>query len=237
MRFPPHITRVGAAATLLSALLVGGTVSVTTADAAATSVGSICHSNLPSQAYDTLALIAKGGPYPYPLVGHDTMQAVVAPADDGLQVMLTAAIRGPSPAEVAAMSTGRIRLTVTTAPPLVWLALAGTRISFDAPYAAGLAGPAHAADIVAASRRAHDWPAEARRLLAVVTVDSATGLIVAQRDCTLSRAWWRALAHAIEATPAEISRRDYLAAVARDTGRWTTADIMAHATAAEVAGL
>ncbi|AKJ09819.1 ribonuclease [Streptomyces incarnatus] len=65
MRFPPRATRIGAAAALLSALLVGGTVSATTADAAASSAGSICYGNLPSQAHDTLDLIAKGGPYPY----------------------------------------------------------------------------------------------------------------------------------------------------------------------------
>ncbi|WP_089106880.1 ribonuclease domain-containing protein [Streptomyces hyaluromycini] len=65
MRFPPRITRIGAAGALLSALLVGGTVSAATADAAASSVGSICYSALPSQAYDTLDLIASGGPFPY----------------------------------------------------------------------------------------------------------------------------------------------------------------------------
>ncbi|KOV66943.1 ribonuclease [Streptomyces sp. MMG1121] len=65
MRFPPRITRIGAAAALLSALVVGGTVSATTANAAADSVGSICYSALPSQAHDTLDLIAQGGPYPY----------------------------------------------------------------------------------------------------------------------------------------------------------------------------
>ncbi|MEV5956746.1 ribonuclease domain-containing protein [Streptomyces sp. NPDC051987] len=65
MRFPPRITRIGAAGALLSALLVGGTVSVTTADAAADSVGSICYSDLPSQAYTTLSLIASDGPFPY----------------------------------------------------------------------------------------------------------------------------------------------------------------------------
>ncbi|MFF3916038.1 ribonuclease domain-containing protein [Streptomyces sp. NPDC001852] len=65
MRFPPRATRIGASAALLSALLVGGTVSATTADAAASSVGSICYGDLPSQAHDTLGLIAKGGPYPY----------------------------------------------------------------------------------------------------------------------------------------------------------------------------
>ncbi|MFD5794844.1 MULTISPECIES: ribonuclease domain-containing protein [Streptomyces] len=63
MRFPPRATRIGAAAALLSALLVGGTVSATTANAA--SVGSICYSDLPSQAYDTLDLIDQGGPFPY----------------------------------------------------------------------------------------------------------------------------------------------------------------------------
>ncbi|WP_330460615.1 ribonuclease [Streptomyces sp. NBC_00820] len=69
MRFPPHASRIGAAAALLSALLVGGTVSATTADAAATSVGSICAGDLPAQAYDTLDLIDQGGPFPYPQDG------------------------------------------------------------------------------------------------------------------------------------------------------------------------
>ncbi|MER6183508.1 ribonuclease domain-containing protein [Streptomyces sp. NPDC001652] len=63
MRFPPRITRIGAAAAVLSALLVGGTVA--TASPAAAAVGSICYSALPSQAHDTLDLIDQGGPYPY----------------------------------------------------------------------------------------------------------------------------------------------------------------------------
>jgi ribonuclease T1 len=62
MRFPPRITRTGAAAAVLSALLVGGTVTVTPAAAA---VGSVCYTKLPSQAHDTLDLIEEGGPYPY----------------------------------------------------------------------------------------------------------------------------------------------------------------------------
>ncbi|MYQ92829.1 ribonuclease [Streptomyces sp. SID4946] len=74
MRIPPRAARTGAAAAVLSALLAGGTVSATTANASvvsaasavsAASVGSICHSALPPQADDTLDLIAKGGPYPY----------------------------------------------------------------------------------------------------------------------------------------------------------------------------
>ncbi|MGW2564958.1 ribonuclease [Streptomyces sp. NPDC001537] len=62
MTSPTRTTRIGAAAALLSALLVGGAVTATPASAA---VGSICYSALPSQAYDTLDLIAQGGPYPY----------------------------------------------------------------------------------------------------------------------------------------------------------------------------
>ncbi|CAM5577334.1 ribonuclease [Streptomyces viridochromogenes] len=62
MRFPPHLTRIGSAVALLSALLVGGTVTATPAAAA---VGSICQSDLPSQAHDTLDLIEQGGPFPF----------------------------------------------------------------------------------------------------------------------------------------------------------------------------
>ncbi|MFH9569323.1 ribonuclease domain-containing protein [Streptomyces sp. NPDC017454] len=83
MRFPPRAARLGAAAAALSALLVGGTVSATTANASATAnattmasgvlsegaaaaaVGDICYSDLPSQAHDTLDLIEQGGPYPF----------------------------------------------------------------------------------------------------------------------------------------------------------------------------
>ncbi|WP_210584741.1 ribonuclease domain-containing protein [Streptomyces sp. GESEQ-35] len=66
MRFPPRATRIGAAAALLSALLVGGTVTAaTSANAAVSAVGSICYGDLPSQAHDTLDLIEQGGPYPY----------------------------------------------------------------------------------------------------------------------------------------------------------------------------
>ncbi|MEU6543249.1 ribonuclease domain-containing protein [Streptomyces sp. NPDC046859] len=62
MRFPPHLARIGSAAALLTALLVGGAVTATPATAA---VGSICQSDLPSQAHDTLDLIERGGPFPF----------------------------------------------------------------------------------------------------------------------------------------------------------------------------
>lgn len=60
------MTRIGAAGALLSALLVGGTVSAAApAGAATASVGSICYGALPSQAHHTLDLIDQGGPFPY----------------------------------------------------------------------------------------------------------------------------------------------------------------------------
>ncbi|WP_415944093.1 ribonuclease domain-containing protein [Streptomyces sp. 067-1] len=65
MRFPPRAARLGAAAAVLSALLVGGTVSATTAGAAPAAVGDICYGDLPSQAHDTLDLIEQGGPFPF----------------------------------------------------------------------------------------------------------------------------------------------------------------------------
>ncbi|WAU84160.1 ribonuclease [Streptomyces sp. Qhu-G9] len=65
MRFPPRITRIGAAGAVLSALLIGGTVTANAADTSAAAVGSVCYGSLPSQAHDTLDLIEQGGPYPY----------------------------------------------------------------------------------------------------------------------------------------------------------------------------
>ncbi|MBV1940390.1 ribonuclease [Streptomyces sp. BV286] len=65
MRFPPRITRIGAAGAVLSALLIGGTVTANAAETSAAAVGSVCYGSLPSQAHDTLDLIEQGGPYPY----------------------------------------------------------------------------------------------------------------------------------------------------------------------------
>lgn len=75
MRFPPRAARTGAAAVLLSTLLLGGVVSATTAHAAPApvapvassvlAVGEICYGDLPAEAHDTLDLIERGGPYPF----------------------------------------------------------------------------------------------------------------------------------------------------------------------------
>ncbi|KUF16399.1 ribonuclease domain-containing protein [Streptomyces silvensis] len=79
MRIPPRIISVTA---LAAALLVGGSVTgtanaapqqpvaaVAPAPLQAAAVGEICYSALPSQAHDTLKLIDRGGPYPYPQDG------------------------------------------------------------------------------------------------------------------------------------------------------------------------
>ncbi|WP_189304015.1 ribonuclease domain-containing protein [Streptomyces albospinus] len=79
MRIPPRITKIGAAGALASALLIGGTAVAATPAVATThvatahvrtvhanDVGSVCYSQLPSQAHDTLSLIDQGGPFPYP---------------------------------------------------------------------------------------------------------------------------------------------------------------------------
>jgi ribonuclease T1 len=74
VKFPPRIVRIGALGALASVLLLGGpavAASPTAATAAVTrtvsaaAVGDICYWSLPSQAYDTLDLIASGGSFPY----------------------------------------------------------------------------------------------------------------------------------------------------------------------------
>ncbi|SCK42394.1 ribonuclease domain-containing protein [Streptomyces sp. WMMB 322] len=80
MRFPPRIARVSALGALSLSLLVGGPAAIAqaTADAPKASapaavsladVGKICESKLPEEAHETLDLIDKGGPYPYPQDG------------------------------------------------------------------------------------------------------------------------------------------------------------------------
>ncbi|MFH8366786.1 ribonuclease domain-containing protein [Streptomyces sp. NPDC018031] len=82
MRIPPRIARIGALGALASTLLLAGPAVAATPDLPARSaavavtapagtaaVGEICYSALPSQAHDTLDLIADGGPYPFPQDG------------------------------------------------------------------------------------------------------------------------------------------------------------------------
>ncbi|WP_030667509.1 ribonuclease domain-containing protein [Streptomyces sp. NRRL B-1347] len=82
MRIPPRITRLVSVSALAAAFLVGGTVTgvanaapqaapavVGPAGYSVAAVGDICYSDLPPQAHDTLKLIAKNGPFPYPQDG------------------------------------------------------------------------------------------------------------------------------------------------------------------------
>ncbi|WP_055550031.1 ribonuclease [Streptomyces sp. NBRC 110028] len=79
MKIPPRIARIGALGALAASLVIGGTAVTATATPAAPAtvasvraladVGDICYSKLPSQADDTLDLIEKGGPYPFPQDG------------------------------------------------------------------------------------------------------------------------------------------------------------------------
>ncbi|WKX73185.1 ribonuclease [Streptomyces sp. XD-27] len=84
MRIPPRIARIGALGALASTLLLAGpavaatpgpqqaawqTTATVAAPFQAKAVGDICYSDLPSQAHDTLDLIASGGPFPYPQDG------------------------------------------------------------------------------------------------------------------------------------------------------------------------
>ncbi len=76
---PRRFARVGVLAALASSLLVATPAIAAPASVAAAPrtvsvtpekiVGDICYSELPSQAHDTIRLIDKGGPFPYPKDG------------------------------------------------------------------------------------------------------------------------------------------------------------------------
>lgn len=101
MRIPPRIARVSALGALSAALLLGGSATLAQADAPAAApasvshaapaavhaddVGKVCQSKLPSQAHDTLDLIDKGGPYPYPQDGtvFDNREGILPKQDKG----------------------------------------------------------------------------------------------------------------------------------------------------------
>ncbi|GAA0317150.1 hypothetical protein GCM10010302_65250 [Streptomyces polychromogenes] len=67
MRIPPRFAAVAAAAAVAATLFTGtaATAAPAPVSAAVASVGSVCYSALPDEAYDTLELIDQGGPFPY----------------------------------------------------------------------------------------------------------------------------------------------------------------------------
>ncbi|MEV5282814.1 ribonuclease domain-containing protein [Streptomyces sp. NPDC051993] len=72
MTTPHRIAALGGAVAAALALLTGPAVTtasaaptVTAASVSVQSVGSVCYSALPTEAHDTLDLIAQGGPFPY----------------------------------------------------------------------------------------------------------------------------------------------------------------------------
>ncbi|MFC4496288.1 ribonuclease domain-containing protein [Streptomyces ovatisporus] len=96
MRFPPRIARISALSALSLSLLVGGpaayaqaTHSAPAASAPAAvapaEVGDICESELPAEAHETLDLIEKGGPYPYPQDGtvFQNREGILPDQDEG----------------------------------------------------------------------------------------------------------------------------------------------------------
>jgi ribonuclease T1 len=96
MRIPPRMARVSALSALSLTLLIGGPAAIAqaTADApkasapaavAPADVGKICESKLPKEAHETLDLIDKGGPYPYPQDGtvFDNREGILPDQDSG----------------------------------------------------------------------------------------------------------------------------------------------------------
>ncbi|MFF4365044.1 ribonuclease domain-containing protein [Streptomyces sp. NPDC001594] len=67
MRIPPRFAALAAAAAVAATLFTGQAAAAAPAPvpAAVASVGSVCYSALPDEAYDTLELIDQGGPFPY----------------------------------------------------------------------------------------------------------------------------------------------------------------------------
>ncbi|MEU3406568.1 ribonuclease domain-containing protein [Streptomyces sp. NPDC006670] len=67
MRIPPRFAALAAAAAVAATLFTGqaATAAPAPVPAAVASVGSVCYSALPDEAYDTLELIDQGGPFPY----------------------------------------------------------------------------------------------------------------------------------------------------------------------------
>ena len=165
--------------------------------------------------------------------GPDGMRAIIEPNDGGLALTLALTINKLTAGELKALREGRIRMAVLSSPPLAWIILDAGKVSFDAPYAAGIT--THPGDIALGCAAIAKWTAETRGLANIIVIDR--GKIAALRMFSLSRDWWSALAQAILAAPPVLDIAAYHRAIERDAARMTTPQMLAKAAVVEVGGV
>ena len=163
----------------------------------------------------------------------DGMKAMIAPAEDGLSVMLAVHLAQPSPAEVKALKTGALRVGVFASAPLAWFVVDAGVVSMDAPYSAGITSQDHRTAILKAAQAMQAMKEDERLLISLALIDR--GVVRALRAVSVSPAWTAALAAAVLLAPATLAMPAYEAAIARDS-QLTTREMMARAQAVEAAG-
>jgi len=169
--------------------------------------------------------LSVGAPWPYPM-HHEGLGIVASIAADGLDLLLSVTIGNPTRQEIDALRSGPLRVGLMPSPPLVWLVLYGDGISFDTPFAPGLAGSAMSPEHHAAAAKAAEWAPKTRRLLTLGVADTSTGQTVALRAISLTRKWWQEWADCCAQASAPITQAQWQAAQQRDYQRWPSTDAL-----------
>lgn len=176
-----------------------------------------------------------GRPWPHPIQPAG-LQMLAEPIEDGVGVMLVAAVPHISGQEITALTESPIRLGILPSPPIVYVLLSADGLSLDAPYAVGLHDAALAGALRAGVGLARSWPDDRRGTLTIAVVDGADRILRGLRMVSLSRTWWVKLAAALDrcgpVTPAALD-----AEMARAYRRYPDVAAMMHdATIVETAG-
>ena len=179
-----------------------------------------------------------GEPWPGPVTLRDGMQVILNPAEDGLSMVLLAAVPQPTAKELTALREQPLRMGVYASPPLVWVLLDAGTISFDAPYAVGIVPDRDRAAILAGARAIEAWTTSIRGLMQLDVIDpTRRNRIEILRMASLSSGWWQTFAAAIgaSATKGPLGSAEHRAAIAADQSL-STREMFARAAAVEVAG-
>lgn len=179
-----------------------------------------------------------GKPWPGPVNLKDGMQVILNPIEDGLSMVMLAAVPQPTPKELQALREQPLRVGVYASAPLVWVLLDAGAISFDAPYAVGIVPEEDRAKILAGARGMAILAPQVRGLAQIDVIDPARGnRIEVLRAATLSAAWWQVFAAAIDAAAGRgpLGAAAHRAAIAADQ-RLSTREMFDRAGAVEVAG-
>lgn len=171
----------------------------------------------------TSGLFELGEKYPGTLPS-EGMLLIINPDEDctRLQIIMVAVLSDFHPRDIESLNKNSNNIGIVPFPPLLFVLFHNQTMQFDAPLNLGAYHPDTVAQLRACAAKAHDRPIYDLQPIEFILVDQKTENIVAIRYMSLTKAWWSALADAIDRCPDGLSKDAYDKAVKRAYKKWPT---------------